>query len=86
MKSLNLQTCDIYVPREVRCSSNEMPLEELKTKLLTNKFTHKEYDPNLEGVFSKYLFEGILDVPKDCSFYDSVNDYIIANETYLKAI
>jgi hypothetical protein len=56
-----MDNCDIKVPREIRCSSKDDNLESFRKKLLKNKFHHQDYEPNLDGVFSGYLFKGILD-------------------------
>lgn len=44
----------------MRHSSKDEDIEEFKKILRSNTFKHKEYNPNLDTVFGKFLFEGIM--------------------------
>jgi len=48
---------------------------------------HKEYNPNLDNVFGKYLFDGIMSerIVKDDTI-KTVNEFILKEKTYKKAI
>ena len=52
-----------------------------------NKFAHQNYNPNLDNTFGTYLFEGILTegIESDHNI-KTVNDYILKEHTYNKAI
>ena len=54
---------------------------------MRNNFMHEKYDPNLDTDFAKSLFSGIFD-PKvdDIQGISTVNQFILKNRTYKKAI
>lgn len=60
----------MQVPRQMRYASKDDTIIDFRTKLLANKIRHRQYNPKLEGVFSKYLFEGIFD--HDVTMDDSI--------------
>jgi hypothetical protein len=45
----------------MRFSSNDVEIDEFRDTIRKNKFNHKQYNPNLETPFGKYLFKGVLD-------------------------
>lgn len=44
----------------MRYSCKDERIESFRKTLRSNKFNHRDYNPNLDTVFGTYLFEGIM--------------------------
>jgi hypothetical protein len=67
----------------MRYSCHDDSIESFRKTLRSNTFKHKEYNPNLDTVFGKYLFNGIMSekVVKDDTI-KTVNEFILKEKTY----
>lgn len=71
----------------MRYSCKDENIDKFRKTLRENKFAHKQYNPNLDNTFGTYLFEGIMS-EKVCEDDNikTVNDFILKEKTYKKAI
>ena len=71
----------------MKYSHKDFPIKDFRRTLMRNNFMHEKYDPNLDTDFAKSLFSGIFD-PKvdDIQGISTVNQFILKNRTYKKAI
>ncbi|CDW79320.1 UNKNOWN [Stylonychia lemnae] len=83
----NVGKCDLQIPRQMRYSCKDDSIESFRKTLRSNKFMHKEYNPNLDSVFGQYLFNGIMTerIVKDDTI-QTVNEFILKEKTYKQAI
>eukprot|EP00347_Sterkiella_histriomuscorum_P015693 403356054 len=71
----------------MRYSCKDQNVDDFRKTLRLNKFAHRNYNPNLDNTFGTYLFEGIMtdQICQDDQI-KTVNDFILKEKTYKKAI
>jgi hypothetical protein len=94
----SIDTFMVKMPRSVEYTiEDNQSIEKFRETLMLNKFRHPSYDPNLDTIFSRYLYQGL---PEEADMYilhnrentkspervPSVSDYIGTYDTYVRAL
>lgn len=62
----SLASANLSIPRQMRASGpSELSISSFRSLIRSNRFTHQAYQPQLDTVFGKYLYEGLFDESVD---------------------
>jgi hypothetical protein len=94
----SIDTFMVKMPRSVEYTKEDkQSIEKFRETLMLNKYKHPSYNPNLDTVFARYLYQGL---PEEAEKYilhnrlntkspervPSVSDYIGTYDTHVRAL
>lgn len=94
----SIDTFMVKMPRSVEYTLEDMQsIEKFRETLMLNRFKHPSYDPNLDTVFSRYLYQGLTQEADKYILHNrdntnspervpSVSDYIGTYDTHIRAL